>query len=273
MAFEADRQRFGVVAAAPADFAHHVDVGQKIHFDAAQAVALAGFAAAAFYVEAEAPGTVAALRAIPEAWRTVRGSARRRRCRWRGSNAACGRSEPGRSRSPCRSARRPASSRCAPGVFLRAVKFLRQRTVQDVVDERGLAGAGNAGDHGEQPKRQGDVDILQVVGVRAEDLDGFAVGAAAMLGNGNARRAAEISSGERLGRWRRFARVCLARPDSRQRRRRPGRDRPRNRRGEWCLRRARRPGRCCRDCEAARANRAGGRCRARASPMEGSSRT
>src|SRR6266571_2422174 len=61
MAFVAHRERFRIVAAAAANFAHHVNVGKKIHFDAAEAVSLAGFAAAAFYVETEAPGAVAAL--------------------------------------------------------------------------------------------------------------------------------------------------------------------------------------------------------------------
>ena len=61
VALVAHGERFGVVAAAAADFAGDVHVGQKIHFDAAQAVALAGFAAAAFHVEAEAAGLVAAL--------------------------------------------------------------------------------------------------------------------------------------------------------------------------------------------------------------------
>ena len=61
MAFVAHGQSFGVVAAAAADFAGDIHIRQKIHFDAAQAVALAGFAAAAFYVEAEAAGLVAAL--------------------------------------------------------------------------------------------------------------------------------------------------------------------------------------------------------------------
>ena len=65
MAFVAHGQRFGVVAAAAADFAGDVNIRQKIHFDAAQAVALAGFAAAALHVEAEAPGTGSRVRAIP----------------------------------------------------------------------------------------------------------------------------------------------------------------------------------------------------------------
>ena len=54
-------QRLLVVAAAVADLALHVDVGHEIHFDASLPVALAGFAAAAADVEAEAPRLVAAL--------------------------------------------------------------------------------------------------------------------------------------------------------------------------------------------------------------------
>ena len=61
VALVVDRERFAVVAAAAADFAGDVHVGQEVHFDAAQAVALAGFAAPALDVEAEASGLVAAL--------------------------------------------------------------------------------------------------------------------------------------------------------------------------------------------------------------------
>ena len=61
MILVADGERFGIVAAAAANFAHHVNIRQKIHFDAAQAIPLAGFAAAALDVEAEAAGAVAAL--------------------------------------------------------------------------------------------------------------------------------------------------------------------------------------------------------------------
>src|SRR5260370_28543592 len=61
MALVADSERFRIVAAAAAHFAHHINVRKKIHFDAAEAVALAGFAAAAFHVEAETARAVAAL--------------------------------------------------------------------------------------------------------------------------------------------------------------------------------------------------------------------
>src|SRR5882672_2782139 len=60
MVLVADGERFRIIAAAAADFTHHVNVGQKIHFNAPEAIALAGFAAAAFHVEAEAAGFVTA---------------------------------------------------------------------------------------------------------------------------------------------------------------------------------------------------------------------
>jgi len=58
--FVPDGERFGIVAAAAADFAGDVDIRQKIHFDTAKAIALAGFAAATLDVEAETAGFVAA---------------------------------------------------------------------------------------------------------------------------------------------------------------------------------------------------------------------
>jgi hypothetical protein len=61
VALEFDGEGFLVVAAAVADLALHVDIGHEVHLDAALAVALAGFAAAAGDVEAEAAGLVAAL--------------------------------------------------------------------------------------------------------------------------------------------------------------------------------------------------------------------
>ena len=53
-------ERLRVVALALADFARHVDVGQEVHLDLDDAVALARFAAAALDVEREAPRRVAA---------------------------------------------------------------------------------------------------------------------------------------------------------------------------------------------------------------------
>ena len=55
-----DFQRLAVVALALADVAGDVDVGQEVHLDLDDAVALAGLAAAALDVEGEAAGLVAA---------------------------------------------------------------------------------------------------------------------------------------------------------------------------------------------------------------------
>src|SRR5262249_35895386 len=54
LALERDLERLAVVALALADVALHIDVGQEMHLDLDDAVALAGFAAAAFDVEGEA---------------------------------------------------------------------------------------------------------------------------------------------------------------------------------------------------------------------------
>ena len=55
-AAEADLERLAVVALALAHLARHVDVGQEVHLDLHEAVALARLAAAALHVEREAPG-------------------------------------------------------------------------------------------------------------------------------------------------------------------------------------------------------------------------
>ena len=59
LASELDFERFPVVAPAFAFFAGHIDVGQELHLDADDAVALAGFTASALDVEAEATRLVA----------------------------------------------------------------------------------------------------------------------------------------------------------------------------------------------------------------------
>ena len=55
-----DLERLAVVAAALALLARHVDVGQEVHLDGDDAVALARLAASALDVEREAPGPEAA---------------------------------------------------------------------------------------------------------------------------------------------------------------------------------------------------------------------
>ena len=60
LALESDLQGLAVVALALALVALDIDVGQEVHLDLDDAVALAGLAAAALHVEGEAAGLVAA---------------------------------------------------------------------------------------------------------------------------------------------------------------------------------------------------------------------
>src|SRR5712692_7663224 len=198
MAFVADGERFGIVAAAAADFAQDVNVRKKIHLDATEAVALAGFAAAALHVEAEAAGAVAALARFGKHGEEIAD-------RSEDAGVSCG----------IRSRRAADGSlidfdnfvdlvgaenfTMGGGWFVGAVELLCERAIKNVVDERGFAGAGNAGDDDEHAERQRDINFLEIVRAGTEDLDGFAVEAAALFGDGDSCRAAEILPGERFG--------------------------------------------------------------------------
>ncbi len=85
------------------------------------------------------------------------------------------------------------------GRLVGTVELLREGAIENVVDQSGFAGAGDARDNGEHTERQIDVDFLEIVGAGAENLNNFAVGAAAFFGNGNLGCAAEILTGERFG--------------------------------------------------------------------------
>src|SRR5690348_848079 len=169
MALVANRQSFGIVAAAAADFAGDVNVRKKIHLDAAEAVALAGFATAAFDVEAEAARTVAALTGFGKHGEEL---ANRRK------HAGVG----GGIRTRGAADRRLIDLDDFIDVldtenhFVRArrlhgaVQLLRQSAVKNVVNERGFAGTGHAGDDGQQAEWNVDVDILEIVGAGAENV-------------------------------------------------------------------------------------------------------
>ena len=79
------------------------------------------------------------------------------------------------------------------------LQLLGQRVVEDVVDQRGLAGAGHAGDRGEHAERERDVDVLEVV--LAGALDGelpLLVALAALGGDRDAPAAGQVGAGQRL---------------------------------------------------------------------------
>ena len=57
---ECDFESFAIVSFSSACVALDVDVGEEMHFDTENAVALAGFATPAFDIEGESPGLVSA---------------------------------------------------------------------------------------------------------------------------------------------------------------------------------------------------------------------
>ena len=152
-------QRFFVVASAFAHVAGNVNVRQEVHFDGKGAVAAAGLAAPALYVEGKAPLAVAA-----------------RLCLRRGS-------EHGADIVEQPDIGRGVGPRIAPyrrlvdlydlvdlvgadylavlagdhGIFAQSA---RQRVVKHRVDKRRFSGAGNAGNSDKPPERDRNVDVL-----------------------------------------------------------------------------------------------------------------
>ena len=77
------------------------------------------------------------------------------------------------------------------------VELCRQALIQNLVDKRGLARTGDAGDGGEGAQRNRDVYIFQVVLRRALDGEGLAVALAAGFWNRNFLSSAQILAGHR----------------------------------------------------------------------------
>ena len=104
-ALELHFERLAVVALAVALLAGDIDVGQEVHLDLDQPVALARLAAPALDVEAEAAGLVAARGAFGQAGEPVADLGEGAGVGGGVASAGCGRSATGRCRSPCRNIR------------------------------------------------------------------------------------------------------------------------------------------------------------------------
>ncbi len=170
VAVELYGEGFLVVAAAVADVAEDIDVGEEVHLDATLAFTLAGLAAASLDVEGEAAGFVAALAGLGE----------------HGKEIADGGEDTGVGGGI--GARGPADgglvdlddfvdlvdaddSAVLAGLFAGAVEFFCEGAVEDVVDEGALAGAADAGDNGHDSEGEVDREIFEVVGVGVLDGD------------------------------------------------------------------------------------------------------
>src|ERR1700722_15617271 len=157
----ADIEDAGFEACATAFFANQLDISEELHFYRDGAVALASFAAAAGDVEGKMAGGEAAPLGIGRGGKDF-------------ADGVEGFEISGRIRT-----RSAADGRLVNddhfadvGVAFEAVaKFLDtaaralcgERAVENVVHQRGLAGAADAGYHGERAERDHQVDVLKIV--------------------------------------------------------------------------------------------------------------
>ena len=165
----AHRERLAIEPRAVANGAGHFQVGQEVHLDPAHALPFALLAAAALGVEAEPARSVAALPRLLRAGEDaadvvphagVRGRVAARRA---ADRRLIDFDQPLELVHAAQAAmrRRPRFG---------AVQLARERPGQRVDDQRALARAAHARDAHEQAQRNLDVDVLQIVGGRAAEL-------------------------------------------------------------------------------------------------------
>ena len=148
VALIANRKRFLVVATATADFASDVNIRQKTHLDAAKAVALAGFAAAAFHVETEAAGTVAAFARLRKHGKQIANGGKDASVS--GGIGAGSAADGGLiDFDDFVDVLDAENHAMAAGRLLGAIELLREGAIENVVYKSGFAGAGDAGDDDE----------------------------------------------------------------------------------------------------------------------------
>ncbi len=187
------------VALAVAVRAAQVHVGEELHLDVLEAVAAAGRAAAVARVEAEGAGRVLARLRLGRAREQVADGVER---------ADIARRVGARGLADRRLVHHhhladgvPAAQAAVPaGRFGGLALGLEQRRVEHVLHQRGLARAGDARDADQTLERDRDVEVLQVVLRRAQQLE------EALRLPGRARRLGALAAGEVLGgqRARRF---------------------------------------------------------------------
>ena len=193
-----DVERLAVVAFAVADVAGYVDVGEEMHLDLDDPVALASFAASALHVERETPGIVAARARLGHAREQLsdrREQARVRR-RIRARRAADRALVDADHLVELVDARDRRERR---GLKRAAVQGTRYRRVKRVVDQRRLPRSGHAGDADEQSDRQVEIRILEVVAARTADAQHFFAWAVAQRRDVDLEQPAQIFSGQRVG--------------------------------------------------------------------------
>ncbi len=199
LSFIPDLQCFPVVTPALTDLARNVDIGQEVHLDLHQPVALTRFAPPAFDVEREPARPVATQLGLREI----------------GEQLANGREQPrvGRWVGPRRAADRalvdvdhfvdvvePFDSIVRPWHDLGPIEMARQRLIQDVGHQRRFAGSRNAGHGHEQAERKIDRQLLEIVMRRADDAQHpIGAGDPAPRWHGDAQLAAQVARRQGIG--------------------------------------------------------------------------
>ena len=162
LAPEHDLQRVLVVAPAVAHLARHGHVRQELHLYLHVAVARARLAAPALHVEGEASGHVAARLRLRQGGEQLPYGGERAGV---GGRVAAGRPADGRlvDVDDLVHVVQAVDAVARAGAVLGAVEALRQPFVEHLVDQRGLAGAGDAGDADQLAEREVHVQAAQVV--------------------------------------------------------------------------------------------------------------
>ena len=168
-----------------------------MHFHADLPVALAGFAPAAGNVEAEAACGVAALSRIRRHGKDLADVVEHLGV---GGGVGTGRAAYGRlvDGNDAFYLLKALHALHGAGLFRAQAAVTRHAAVERVDDEGALARTGNAGDAGENPERDGAVDVLQVVGGHAAQGEEL-FGAAALFRHGDGKVAAKVARGEGIG--------------------------------------------------------------------------
>ena len=189
-------QRLAAVAFAAADLAGHVNIGQEVHLDLQDTVARAGFAAAALDVKAEAILFIAARLRFRRHREHLANQIEQTRIRRRigTRRTADGRLVDGDNLIQLLLA---LDRVVRAGARVSAVQIARKRFIDDLVDKRRFAAAGNARHARQHTERKFHVHMLEVVGARAAHGQ-KPRGRAARLRHGNKPPAAEILAGNRF---------------------------------------------------------------------------
>ena len=162
LALEVHLERLAVVAGAVADLARHVDVGEEVHLDLDRAVAGARVAAPALDVEREPPGLVAADLRLGRGGEQLADVV---------EDAGVG-GRVGARGAPDRAlvdvhdlveVLEPGDRLVPAGHVPGAVELVGEHVVEDVVDQRRLARAGDAGDRDEVAERERHRHLVEVV--------------------------------------------------------------------------------------------------------------